>query len=371
MASSPSRAAAHLADSQDLDARIGEEMDALRDKIEVKNREIESKTKDLNRLVTENRELQLKLDLITNPATQYSLIVDQGGGSFTAYLFAKSPEPDGKSCQLEKYKSVQLNDLADPELSSAIAEVLGGTNVHAADGTINDYSHVDPKHFALITRWFAAFYKNLEAKISQSYGELSHRSARQTGKIRARLMSPGAGAEHQVWCDAFHAALGPDWDYKLLTNADEARIEGEAFYHFNEKYLGDLVPGQFAANQYVGIGIGSSSTQAYVQGPHGGIAVGFDSEAGAKPTKAQAAVRLFRRFFSQRALPHAFSHPLARPRARTSERSTAHKRTHSRTSVQARALRSHTHSLPSGRRLGRHVRVCVLCLFLTLVLFNS
>ena len=47
----------------------------------------------------------------------------------------------------------------------------------------------------------------------------------------------------------------------------------------------------FDLNDFVGLGIGSSSTQAYARAADGSIKVGYDSTCGAKPTKAQAAVR--------------------------------------------------------------------------------
>jgi len=240
-AASPSRAAQNLAESQDLDARISEETDALREKIALKNKEIESKTNDLNKLVSENRDLQHKLDLITNPATKYSLIVDQGGGSFSAYLFAEVEGDGQRTVQMEKYKSVKLNELTDAALNASTKEALG-IDMHAPDGTLNDYSFADPKHYEVITQWFAAFYKNLEAKVRESYGELANRTVRQTGKIRAVLMRPENSANRKVWYDSFNAALGPEWNYKLLTNEDEARIEGEAFYYFNSEFFSTLDP---------------------------------------------------------------------------------------------------------------------------------
>eukprot|EP00750_Incisomonas_marina_P012999 INCI17199.1.p1 GENE.INCI17199.1~~INCI17199.1.p1 ORF type:complete len:418 (-),score=83.69 INCI17199.1:1342-2595(-) len=285
-AASPSRAAERLAESQDLDQRISLETDSLREKIELKNQEIASKTEDLNKLVAENSDLQLKLDLITNPATRYSLIIDQGGGSFSAYLFAEARGDTPKTLQLEKYKSVKLNELTDPELNEATTAALGGTPMHAPDGTLNDYSFVDPKHYGLITQWFAAFYNNLAEKIRQNYGELTHRAIRQTGKIRAVLMRPENDAKKKIWYDGFHAALGPDWEYKLLSNEEEAHLEGEAFYYFNSKFFEKLVDG-FAVNDYIGLGIGSSSTQSYARAPDQSIVVGFNSTAGAKATKAQ------------------------------------------------------------------------------------
>ena len=75
-AASPSRTAQNLTDSQNLDARISRETDSLREKIDVKNQEIATKTKVLNKLVDENKDLQKKLDIITDPSTTYSLIID-------------------------------------------------------------------------------------------------------------------------------------------------------------------------------------------------------------------------------------------------------------------------------------------------------
>ena len=48
---------------------------------------------------------------------------------------------------------------------------------------------------------------------------------------------------------------------------------------------------RYTPPQYVGMGIGSSSTQAYGRSAEGNVVVGFDSAAGAKPTKAQKDVR--------------------------------------------------------------------------------
>lgn len=287
MAESPSRQAQSLAESQELDRKISEETDDLRAQIDAKNKEIASKTKHLNKLVQENQSLQAKLDLVTNPATVYKLIIDQGGGSFSAYLFGEVEGDPKSSLQLEKYKSVKLNALTDAQLNEETAAALG-TTMHAEDGTLNDYSFAAPEHYAVITKWFAAFYKNLVEKIRESYGELALRTIRQTGKIRAVLMAPGNEDKRKVWYDAFNANLGPEaWDYALLSNEDEARIEGQAFYFFNTKYFTELNIG-FEPKDFVGVGIGSSSTQAYAAKADGTVAVGFDSTAGAKATKAQA-----------------------------------------------------------------------------------
>lgn len=279
-----SRPAQNLAESKDLDQRIGDETDALREQIDIKNHEIAKKTKDLSQLVTENQELQQKLELVTNPATRYSLILDQGGGSFSAYLFA-TPGEGTKTIQLHKYKSVKLNELTDPALNAETSSALG-VDMHSPDGSLNDFSFASPEHYPVITKWFAAFWKNLETTIRQSYGELSQRSVRMTGKIRAVLLAEGNEDRCKVWYDNMNAALGPDWDYKLLTNTEETSLEGEAFYFFNETYFEGLHP-QYKVNQYAGVGVGSSSTQAYVKTADGTIVVGCDSTCGAKPSQDQ------------------------------------------------------------------------------------
>ena len=238
-AASPSRKAQDLANTKELDQKIGEETDALRQQIEEKNKEIEKKSQDLRKLVAQNKELQAKLTMITNPATLFKLIIDQGGGSFTAYLFGEVDGDPQSTLQLEKYKSKKLTDLTDATLNEQTEAALG-VPMHAKDMTLNDYSFAPADQYALITKWFAAFYNNLVEKIRQTYGELAVRTIRQTGKIRAVLMKPENGDKRKTWYDAFNEALGPAWDYALLTNEEEARIEAEAFYFFNAKYFSDL-----------------------------------------------------------------------------------------------------------------------------------
>ena len=53
-ASAQSRPAQKLEESQELDQKISSETDSLRTQIAAKNKEIETKTKDLNKLVGEN-----------------------------------------------------------------------------------------------------------------------------------------------------------------------------------------------------------------------------------------------------------------------------------------------------------------------------
>jgi hypothetical protein len=48
---------------------------------------------------------------------------------------------------------------------------------------------------------------------------------------------------------------------------------------------------RYKSSQYVGVGVGSSSTQAYARLENGDVVVGYDSTAGAKPTRKQSEVR--------------------------------------------------------------------------------
>lgn len=193
------------------------------------------------------------------------VIIDQGGGSFTGHFF-----PSGK-----KVKSKKLADtMRQTEVQDIVLETTG-CHILAEDNTIADFSHVAAEHYPLIAQWFVTYWL-LAGCLTKA-----HMIIRQTGKIRAKLHTPGNEELLKEWNEAMEATLTtigfPNADYALLSNKEEARLEGECF--FRHKCNLDFFE-EHQLTEVVGAGIGSSSTQFYVLN-----GTAFDSKLGSKPTK--------------------------------------------------------------------------------------
>lgn len=247
---------------------------------------------------------QVKLDEKAKPKTRDAVaIVDQGGGGFTIMVF------DNSGKKISTLKGKKHSDLADAALVEEIRKLTakgdtpGLSIVNASKGTLGDYSSVETSVYPAITKFLGRFYlKALEEKISASIGGMPTKVViRQTGKIRAKLMSAdqaeakqagphascAAAAHHQlahmldgspcsaappsairlpphnppqVWDKCFADAVPAGWDYAILANAEEASLEGQTFFSKKDAFPKAL---ESKAEDVVGCSVGSSSTQAY------------------------------------------------------------------------------------------------------------
>lgn len=202
-------------------------------------------------------------------------MVDQGGGSFTAYLFA----PGAK--ELGKIKSSKDPSLIDKTLLAKFKTATSIDLYNNEDGTFNDFAEIDPKHYPLLAEILSAAYeaalRSLQAKLGDSR-HIKSKICRQTGKIRARLMQQENKAHKQEYERTLQQALGAEWDYRLLANKDEAEQECGAFFTLNNGKTNASV---------IGLGIGSSSTQGYALDATKKFISAFDTACGAKPTAEQ------------------------------------------------------------------------------------
>jgi len=240
-----------------------------------------TKSKKLENTIAD---LEIQLERISTHAMttmNVMFVVDQGGGSFTAFLFG----PGAK--QLQKFKSYEHADLVDHAVLSKLHAQTGVTLL-AKDGTFNDYSAVRPRFFPLVTEALAAFYRAALGHmcVAQSIrvADVTTFKVRQTGKIRARLCQKTADAvaARTGWEKSFRASLKHwhavgSWDYALLDNAHEAEMEAGSFFSLSAS----------AKNYMVGLGVGSSSTQGYARKADGHLCFAFDTCLGAKPTAAE------------------------------------------------------------------------------------
>ena len=212
-------------------------------------------------------------------------IVDQGGGSFTSYLYEQDSNGDLKLLGEVKSKSKSgLNvDLFDVEL---LKEFQGKTSMklfNEEDGTFTDFSGIAKEHYQILSDILSrAWKKSLlclleECKMMDKNPEIICRYVRQTGKIRAYLFKEENSAKKDLYESVMTATLGPFYDFMLLSNADEQRLESESFFYGM---------GECDSRNTIGISVGSSSTQGfseYTQKPL------FDSELGAKPIRGNEA----------------------------------------------------------------------------------
>lgn len=211
-----------------------------------------------------------------------TFVIDQGGGSFSAYLFSGTTTI--KRLKSSKYKDKDGKYLTEDGVLNTLKSKCGFDLVNGSDGTFNDYSGEDVLFYPHICEALVAAYKKTFAEACQLLKippqSVTRKFIRQTGKIRAKLHEPKNNVMLKKWNFAFNNALKAagceDWDYQLLSNDNEAYLEAGAFFEMNES----------TDHSYVGVGIGSSSTQAYGHRNNKHYQM-FDSVCGAKQTSEQ------------------------------------------------------------------------------------
>lgn len=230
--------------------------------------------------------LQSKSSLFTtNTKGDLKLLIDQGGASFTAYLFG----PDG--VQLGILKSSKDQSVIDAKLVAQLNDATSGFQLYnPEDRTFNDFSTMNAKHYALLCSTLAAAYCASASKLLNATREKRDSTGtnsffngiivRQTGKIRSVLLDPRNIQKRHQYEIAMTGALGPNVEYSLLSNNNEAELEAGAFFSMNQDRV---------TAQHVGIGVGSSSTQVYGKSKDGVIHFSCMSTLGAKPTQKEAA----------------------------------------------------------------------------------
>lgn len=210
-------------------------------------------------------------------AEPLTFLVDQGGASFRAYIFSGI-------VQVIRIKSVDAwEKIMDKGTLVKYTENIGSDLLNKDDGTFHDYSTSSSDHYPYICACLSAAYKNAflelckETKIAPE--TITAKIVRQTGKIRTVLhtqKAKGNSKDFDTWNSEFKKCLGDEYDYKLLSNRNEAQLESSAFFEMND----DL------DQSFVGVGMGSSSTQAY--GSDGKQhACNFNSFCGCKAGKDQ------------------------------------------------------------------------------------
>lgn len=234
------------------------------------------------------------------PTNQRIFLVDQGGASFTATLYDSTSKPIGV------IKSKKDKTLFDPVKLRDFHTRAGFAFMNQSDGTFNDFSTVHPSTYSVICAILSEAYK-------KSLDTLLHATAtpagtsitslvRQTGKLRKRLHDPANVKEKALYEQAMKQALGPSFDFELLSSKDEALFEANAFFTMN----GDTVNASV-----IGLGIGSSSTQFYSQLESGTIISGADPTLGVKASNTEKlsgkSVKAFEDQFTT-LLTHAIRH---------------------------------------------------------------
>lgn len=221
------------------------------------------------------RKVIKNLKSVAEPVT---FIVDQGGGSFRAYIFSGLK-------QVIRVKSVNAWErLMDKSKLATYTENIGSNLINEDDGTFNDYSTAKPEHYKYICDCLATAYENAFIELCEltkiaPASVSSKRIVRQTGKIRTVLHTQkdqGDAANFHKWNTEFTSRLGKQYDYKLLSNQDEAMLESSAFFELNDH----------VDDSFIGVGMGSSSTQVYGNGSKGHYC-NFNSFCGCKPSKDQ------------------------------------------------------------------------------------
>lgn len=193
-------------------------------------------------------------------ASKYIIFVDQGGGSFAMYLFEKTKD-SLKLKQKTKLKEI-IDKIQTSEMVSKLKKSTGIEIWNEKKKALNDFSGCPASSFPELISYFAKLYKNAEKVITDSHGIPDSRIIRQTGKIRERLMKEASKVDREAWNAAMKESLGKDWDYQLLANSTEAKLEGRAFFLMNNMQ-DSLSKFKGKKSEIVGASVGSSSTQAY------------------------------------------------------------------------------------------------------------
>lgn len=221
----------------------------------------------------------LNLNKVSAPLT---FVIDQGGGSFSAYLFSGTTTI--QRLKSSKYKDKDGKYLTEDGVLDKLKNKCQFDLVNGSDGTFNDYSGEDVEFYPHICEALVTAYKKTFAEACMLLKippqSVTRKFVRQTGKIRAKLHEPRHHVMLKKWNFAFKGALKAagceDWDYQLLSNDNEAYLEAGAFFEMNKQ----------TDHSYVGVGIGSSSTQAYGHRNNKHYHM-YDSICGAKPTAVQ------------------------------------------------------------------------------------
>lgn len=229
-------------------------------------------------------------ETLSSESYEKIFMIDQGGGSFTAYLYEYDNETDQLSEKGQfKSKTIEVdtyNSFGDEETISKL--------INAKDGTFKDYSSWSQDLQDKVTEILGRAYQHAYDKLNQT-GSAQTGSARvlclvaQTGKIREKLMQAGQEEKRAHWTTKMENALktnfkaiGPQ-KYELLTNEREAQLEATAFANAKSSI------GRAIAKDYVALGTGSSSTQAYgvLYGDDGKETVvsSFNTSLGVKPSE--------------------------------------------------------------------------------------
>jgi len=225
----------------------------------------------------ESREQMIKvIKNLRDVAEPLTFIVDQGGGSFRAYIFSGLK-------QVIRIKSVNAwETLMDKSTLARYGENIGSDLINKADGTFNDYSTISADKYQYVFDCLATSYENAFLELCKTTkiapeSISNKRIVRQTGKIRTVLHSQkekGNTDNFDKWNSEFEKRLGAGYDYKLLSNQDEAMLESSAFFELNDD----------VDDTFIGVGMGSSSTQVYGNYSKGHYCL-FNSFCGVKASK--------------------------------------------------------------------------------------
>lgn len=199
---------------------------------------------------------------------------DQGGGSFTSFMFSSPTKQEAKAKSKDMLKGKE----------STVKWV------NSAKGTFDDYSKDDASTFPAITSALAGFYNDAVGVMTgkASGCKVAKVVIRQTGKIREALLTGARKADRNAWDDAMVASLKKSFpatpvDYQLLPNAEEADMEGKDFFEVKFEEFSEAVKG-VSKDKVIAAGIGSSSTQVYTL-VGGKVVANGDSKLGALPPK--------------------------------------------------------------------------------------
>merc|ERR1712224_928864 len=164
----------------------------------------------------ETRESMLQeIKNLKSVAEPLTFIVDQGGGSFRAYIFS------GLN-QVIRIKSTQAWEiLMDKSTLAAYEENLGSELINKTDGTFNDYSTASSEHYKYVCDCLATSYENAFVELCKQTNIApesisTKRIVRQTGKIRTVLHAQkqeGNSTNFDKWNSEFIKRLGAGYDY--------------------------------------------------------------------------------------------------------------------------------------------------------------
>lgn len=202
-----------------------------------------------------------------------SIVIDQGGGSFTAYI-----NINGKSTTV-KSKQMFLELMQNPATHQKYYDFLmskGLDKYITSNGTFNDFSSADPSEYPNICRMLTDAYEIVANEANPGTNGFDQKIVRQTGKIRAKLHNPENKKLEALWNTAMNKSFtSVGWNYQLLTNEKEAELEAHAIFKLNELPINP--------DKFVGISVGTSSTQVCTSSDDD-VNSACNSILGSKPT---------------------------------------------------------------------------------------